>query len=598
MHHRCSIFKYQFKTGIHTSESGGYMRASNTHLIAAPLWAGIRHLAVLMLGAGWSLAAAEFHVAGTGSDTANGDTTHPWKTVNHAAVVAAAGDTVVIHGGTYALTQQIAFTHSGTSGHPITYRANSGDTVLVHGGSGYCLSLQFKSYLIFKGLGFTTASTAVGAGMVYMEGTNYCEFQDCSFSNMPAPNGSENTAAVRCMQTDPGQSVGCVFRNNRFTNNHSPALRLYDTNNWIIENNEFVDCLEAVGGKDQPNNMLVRRNRITGGNIAFYFAGQSGCTNVTITENIVVGATIGFIIGGLGTYGNLRDDIKLYNNTFYECRNLIVGWDDVYTRRQSYHSNIFHAITAKNISGGEDVAGRFVNLDKYGSVAVDPANYTMDWNCWSIPAADTSLRFIDANIRAQTVPAWTAAHPPFEAHSLAVNPQLVNASGGDFHLQTSSPCRGSGRNGTDMGAYPRGDDGTVIGIIPSLTTPVNHAPLATAQSVNTAIDTATVIILAATDADGDVLTYAIVTAPTHGTLSGSGTSRTYTPDAGYSGSDSFTFKANDGTVDAAPASVGISIVANASVSGDESSGRCGAGGALGLFALIGLVAFFRGERRR
>src|SRR4051812_20579659 len=104
------------------------MRPTISHGIATTQRAGIRQ-AMLMLGLGWSVAAAEFHVAVTGSDTASGDATHAWKTINHAATVAAAGDTVVIHGGTYALTQQIAYTRSGSTGHPITYSANSGDTV-------------------------------------------------------------------------------------------------------------------------------------------------------------------------------------------------------------------------------------------------------------------------------------------------------------------------------------------------------------------------------------------------------------------------------------------------------------------------------------
>src|SRR5205814_2051500 len=41
------------------------------------------------------------------------------------------------------------------------------------------------------------------------------------------------------------------------------------------------------------------------------------------------------------------------------------------------------------------------------------------------------------------------------------------------------------------------------------------------------------------------LTYAVVTGPTHGTLTGSGSSRTYTPDANYNGTDSFTYKVTD-----------------------------------------------------
>lgn len=227
-----------------------------------------RWLPVLLFGMmSWQmLVAQEFHVNGSlGADTAAGDQAHPWRTINHAAAVAVAGDTVVIHAGTYALAGQLAFAHSGRAGLPIRYMAKTGDIERVDGGAGYCMSLQFRSYLVFQGLRFTTSSTAVGAGMVNMEGTNFCEFLGCTFSDMPAEVGAENTAAIRCMQTEVGQSVGCVFRNNLFTNCRAPAMRLYDTDGWIIEHNEFVNCSQAVGGKDQPNNMMVRYNRITDG---------------------------------------------------------------------------------------------------------------------------------------------------------------------------------------------------------------------------------------------------------------------------------------------------------------------------------------------
>ena len=91
-------------------------------------------------------------------------------------------------------------------------------------------------------------------------------------------------------------------------------------------------------------------------------------------------------------------------------------------------------------------------------------------------------------------------------------------------------------------------------------TAVNDAPSASAQSVTTAEDTAKAITLAGTDAEGSALTFAIVANPTNGTLTGSGTSRTYTPAANYSGSDSFTFKVNDGTSDSLlPATVSITV---------------------------------------
>ena len=89
--------------------------------------------------------------------------------------------------------------------------------------------------------------------------------------------------------------------------------------------------------------------------------------------------------------------------------------------------------------------------------------------------------------------------------------------------------------------------------------PANTAPVANAQSKSTNEDTAVAITLTGSDADGDTLSFAIVSNPTHGTLSGTVPGVTYTPDANYHGSDSFTFKANDGTVDSAAATVSIAI---------------------------------------
>jgi len=90
-------------------------------------------------------------------------------------------------------------------------------------------------------------------------------------------------------------------------------------------------------------------------------------------------------------------------------------------------------------------------------------------------------------------------------------------------------------------------------------TEVNVAPVAQDQSVTTPEDTALDITLVATDVDGNTLTYAIVAQPTHGTLTLVGNVATYTPALNYTGPDSFTFKANDGTVDSNVATVSITV---------------------------------------
>lgn len=85
----------------------------------------------------------------------------------------------------------------------------------------------------------------------------------------------------------------------------------------------------------------------------------------------------------------------------------------------------------------------------------------------------------------------------------------------------------------------------------------NSAPIAGNQSLATNPDNAMSGVLAATDSDGDALTFTIATQPVSGTviLSGGGNQNfVYTPNPGFSGADSFSFTASDGE-DTSPTAV-------------------------------------------
>ena len=88
---------------------------------------------------------------------------------------------------------------------------------------------------------------------------------------------------------------------------------------------------------------------------------------------------------------------------------------------------------------------------------------------------------------------------------------------------------------------------------------VNDPPVANAQSVSTNEDTNKSITLTGSDIEGSALTYSIVSNPSHGTLSGSGNQRTYSPHANYHGSDSFTFRVNDGALNSTSKTVSITV---------------------------------------
>jgi RHS repeat-associated protein len=116
--------------------------------------------------------------------------------------------------------------------------------------------------------------------------------------------------------------------------------------------------------------------------------------------------------------------------------------------------------------------------------------------------------------------------------------------------------------GVDSFTY-MANDGTVDSNVATVTIEVlrnNVAPLAIDQNVSTEEDVSLNIVLHGVDSDNDILNYTITAQPSHGVLSGSGENLVYAPDGNYSGSDSFTFKVNDGLLDSTEALVSITVV--------------------------------------
>jgi hypothetical protein len=90
-------------------------------------------LALMALGY-CPLRAAEYHIAPAvqgASDINPGTAAKPWKTIARAALAAQAGDTVLIHAGTY--PESVALKNAGTTAKPIAFRAFADEEVLMDG---------------------------------------------------------------------------------------------------------------------------------------------------------------------------------------------------------------------------------------------------------------------------------------------------------------------------------------------------------------------------------------------------------------------------------------------------------------------------------
>ena len=121
--------------------------------------------------------------------------------------------------------------------------------------------------------------------------------------------------------------------------------------------------------------------------------------------------------------------------------------------------------------------------------------------------------------------------------------------------------------GPDSFTY-RASDGTAQSPAATVTLAIsatNDAPTATADAYATSEDVPLIVPAPGVlsndgDVDGQPLTAVLVSGPAHGalTLQANG-AFTYTPVANYNGSDSFTYRASDGSLQSAPVVVTLSI---------------------------------------
>ncbi|WP_346949032.1 Ig-like domain-containing protein [Dyella sp.] len=118
--------------------------------------------------------------------------------------------------------------------------------------------------------------------------------------------------------------------------------------------------------------------------------------------------------------------------------------------------------------------------------------------------------------------------------------------------------------GDDSFSY-KVNDGTVdsnVATVKITVTPINHAPTAANASATLPEDGRLTLDPRsdANDVDGDALTAVIVSGPAHGTLTQNADgSFTYVPDVLYRGSDSFSYKVNDGTADSNVATITLTV---------------------------------------
>lgn len=90
----------------------------------------------------------QFYVSPYGHDSYDGTNERPWKTLQHAADLAEAGDTINVEKGDYA---PFKISKSGKANHPITFSGDHASIDAFQGGSRDGIEIKNASYITIKG---------------------------------------------------------------------------------------------------------------------------------------------------------------------------------------------------------------------------------------------------------------------------------------------------------------------------------------------------------------------------------------------------------------------------------------------------------------
>ncbi|MGH9140071.1 MAG: Ig-like domain-containing protein, partial [Vicinamibacterales bacterium] len=138
-----------------------------------------------------------------------------------------------------------------------------------------------------------------------------------------------------------------------------------------------------------------------------------------------------------------------------------------------------------------------------------------------------------------------------------IMPNLDSIRNDDWHTYVTSVDQVETLTGYDLFSnIPDAIENAVEGG----TYPGTNPPGAANQSVSTNEDTAKAFTLDTANATANPLTYTIVSPPSHGGLTGSNGSRTYTPAPDFNGTDTFTYNVNDGSKTSNTATVTITVL--------------------------------------
>jgi len=276
------------------------------------------------------------------SDNNPGTEDLPWKTINHAAEVLQAGDTVLVKEGRYNVGASPGWEYpainpanSGTPENPITFKVYPGHNVTVFVSEGQAaIGSNGKNYIIWDG--FTVEMFGRMKGIL-LHTTKGCVIQNCEVIGDYIPT-TDNHDGIRVDVSEDIIVRNCIISGVKGDSVNSSGIKCYAAKGLIVENCEIYDCYTGITDKSAGRYNVYRKNIIhdigPGPSISLYTQDGFSTEGIEINQNIIYNSpNIYFDCDHPMEHKN----VKIYNNVFHN-----VAIDSLRSPNLQIWNNIFY----------------------------------------------------------------------------------------------------------------------------------------------------------------------------------------------------------------------------------------------------------------
>jgi hypothetical protein len=317
--------------------------------------AKIQVLCALAICSAVQAGATNRYVSPSGSDSAAGTQSQPWRTIQHAANTCAAGDTIYVRAGTY--HEALTITRSGASSaattfinYPNEHPIVDGTGVGISNGQQGLLTLQNVSNIIVQGFeirNYKTSSTSSVPAGVFITGSganiqilgNHIHHIENTAKSVNANAfglavyGTGSSASINHLTVSGNEVDHLVTGSSESVTFNGNVENFAVTNNLVHDNNNIgIDAIGFEGtsptpSKDQARNGLIAGNvvyNITSyGNPAYgnQYAADGlyvdGGANIILERNLVYKCDLGIEVASEHA-GHVSEQVTVRNNVVYE----------------------------------------------------------------------------------------------------------------------------------------------------------------------------------------------------------------------------------------------------------------------------------------